>query len=126
MNRRTFLVVPLAAAVAGPSWNPGSPWRHSVSEIRFGGSGAATAARARVLQARLGVPVRAVRLPAAALAAALNAGHVEFAELEPGVGTHVAALMGDRIRIAPGNAGRAAVRTALPGAMRADLVAALS
>ena len=124
MKRRTLLTLaptlPLLAAF--PAAAARASWRNEVSEVRFGTSGPGGAALAQAMQARLGVPVRAVRLGGAELAAALNAGHLEFASLDAATTGAAQAVMGERLVVRPAGT---VVRQVLPAVMQADLCAAL-
>ena len=124
MKRRSLLtlvpslsLLPVFKAVAARA-----AWRDDVSEVRFGTRGADGVALARAMQARLGVSVRAVRLDGAGLAAALNAGHLEFALLDGATTDAALASMGERLVARPDGI---VVRQVLPDVMRADLCAAL-
>lgn len=122
--RRNLLVLPLVAAL--PAWAAGPGW--GVSELRVGASGGGLPALARHCQSCMGVPVAAVALQGAELAAALNAGHVEAALLDNATLARARALMGDRLIVLPGHLpGRVAVvRQALPAPLRAALGASLA
>lgn len=124
MKRRTLLTfapgIPLLAAF--PAVGRSAAWRAEVSEVRFGTSGPGGAALARAMGVRLGVAVRAVRLDGAALAAALNAGHLEFATLDAAATDLAVGAMGERLVVRPAGV---VVRQVLPAAMQADLCAAL-
>lgn len=115
MHRRTLLALPLL-----PLPLPALATTHDISELRYGGTTTDTAARARALQRHLGIPVRAIRLDPAALAQAMNAGHIEFAALDTAGPT--TALMGDRLIATP----HGTIRRALPPTLRTDLAAALA
>ena len=124
MKRRSLLTlvpsVPLLAAF--PAVAARAAWRDDVSEVRFGASGPEGAGLARAMQVLLGVAVRAVRLDGAGLAAALSAGHLEFAALDAAATGAALASMGERL---VAGADGVVVRRVLPEAMRADLCAAL-
>ncbi len=118
MDRRTFLSVPLLALAPSAA----SPRDHGISELRFGGTGPDTVARARALQARLGITVRPVQLDPAALAKAMHAGQIEFATLGSTAHRDAHALMGARLAGGPDGA----MLHSLPPALRQDLEAALA
>lgn len=115
MHRRTLFALPLLLASLPAAARP------AVSEIRVG----ATEARARRMQARLGIPVRAVR---SGLVEALNAGHLELALLTPPELAEARHRMGTRLLALPGTVdGRIPVtRRVLPPPLREHLANALA
>lgn len=129
LTRRLVFAVPLLsvvvrqAAMAGPAG-----WKRETGELRFAATGQDAGALARVLQARLGVPVRSVPLDGAALVSALDRGHVEFGLFDHAVLAAAKARMQDRLLTgeAEASARRVAVRAVLPAAMRADLARAVA
>ena len=118
MPRRPLLTLPLLAARARAAPARAAPHRLE------GGVGAGPA-RARRMQARLGIPVRAMPQDRVA---ALDAGHLELALLNGAELAEAKRRMGPRLVVLPGHVeGRTPVtRRVLPAALRTRLAQAVA
>ncbi len=116
IQRRWLLMVPLAAMVQGKA-RAATP---SVSEVRVAGMD-----RLR-LASRIGIPVVENRLQGPALAAALNAGHIEAALLDAPTLALARHLMRERLWVGPIGPRTAVIRHALPGTLHQSLRTAIA
>ena len=135
MHRRTLAFLPLLAlgGASKQAWSRGqpAPWPRDVTEIRVAASDPGAAAMATSIakhfQAWLGIRVVAVPLEGAAVAHALNAGHLEFALLDRPTLTLAASLMGRRLeRLAGASDPVVVTRQSLAGSIHARLAFALA
>ena len=117
LHRRQLLAVSALAVCAGWAPDPG------VAEVRLGGD---VGAAAGALRARLGIAVVECGLHGAALAAALDRGHVEAAVLDGATLQLARRLMGERLIVAgQAGGGTAVVRRVLGRGLGGQLAAAL-
>ena len=127
LTRRPLIAAAFAFATVRPALAERGAWAGLYGEFRIGSSERLDDSVLRRVAGRTGVPTVGMTSGRQGLVAALDAGHLEAAIVNPPMLDAVLGRMGDRIVVRWSDAGSVIlVRRALPDALRTDLQRALS